>query len=155
MTKDANIKLISNDKLTAHFQDHLKDRPTDIQPDILNPENFPHVLPPDEIDINADAPSIEEIKDSLKSFKNGKCQGTDKIQAEHLKYNISNRFLLYLTLLLTTIWTTFEIPSSWLTSSITCLFKNKGMRSEANNYRGLSIMSTCSKVLTSIVNLEN
>ena len=32
-----------------------------------------------------------------------------------------------------------------------CLFKNKGSRSEAENYRGLSIMSTCSKVLTSLV----
>ena len=54
-------------------------------------------------------------------------------------------------LLLTTIWTTFIIPSSWLISSITCLFKNKGSRSEAENYRGLSIMSTCSKILASLV----
>ena len=43
MTKATNIKLISNDKLTAHFQDHLKDRPTDIQPEVLNPENVPHI----------------------------------------------------------------------------------------------------------------
>ena len=45
-------------------------------------------------------------------------------------------------LLLTTIWTTFIIPSSWLKSSITCLFKNKGSRSEAENYRGLSIIAS-------------
>ena len=54
-------------------------------------------------------------------------------------------------LLLTTIWTTFLIPSSWLISTITCLFKNKGSRTEAGNYRGLSIMSTCSKVLASLI----
>ena len=54
-------------------------------------------------------------------------------------------------LLLTTIWTTFIILSTWLKSSITCLFKNKGSRSEAENYRGLSIMSTCSKVLSSLI----
>ena len=53
-------------------------------------------------------------------------------------------------LLLTTIWTTFVIISSCLISSITCSFKNKS-RSESGNYRGLSIMSTCSKVLTSLV----
>ena len=53
--------------------------------------------------------------------------------------------------LLTTIWTTFIIPSTLLKSSITCLFKNKGSRSEAGNYRGLSIMSTCSKVLSSLI----
>ena len=54
-------------------------------------------------------------------------------------------------LLLTTIWTTFLIPSSWLKSSITCLFKNRGKRSEAENYRGLSTMSTCSNVLSSLI----
>ena len=69
MKKYANIKLISNDKLTAHFQDHLKDRPIHIQPEVLNEENIFHFLPPDEIDINTDAYSIKEIKDSLKSFK--------------------------------------------------------------------------------------
>ncbi len=140
MTKVSNTKLISNDALSAHFQDHLKERPIEIQPEVLNPESFPHVLPPDDIDINTDAPSIKEIKDSLKSFKNGKCQGTDKIHGEHLKYNTSDQFIMHLTLLLTTIWSTFVIPSSWLISSITCLFKNKGVRTEAGNYRGLSIM---------------
>ena len=68
-----------------------------------------------------------------------------------LKYNNSSRFYVYMMLLLTTIWTTFMIPSSWLISSITCLYKNKGSRSDAGNYRGLSIMSTCSKILASLI----
>ena len=54
-------------------------------------------------------------------------------------------------LLLTTIWTTFVIPSYWLILSIICLFKNKRSRSDAENYKGLSIMSTCSKILTCLV----
>ena len=54
-------------------------------------------------------------------------------------------------LLLTTIWTTFMVPSSWLISSTTCRFKNKGSRSDAANYRGLSIMFTSSKILIAIV----
>ncbi len=59
--------------------------------------------------------------------------------------------MVYLMLLINTIWTTLIIPSSWLTSSITFIFKNKGSRGEAGNYRGISIMSTCSKVLTSLI----
>ena len=59
--------------------------------------------------------------------------------------------MVYLMLLLTTKWTTFTVAPSWLISSITCLFKNKGSRSDAANYRGLSIMSTCSKILIAIV----
>ena len=77
--------------------------------------------------------------------------GTDLLYPEHFKYNTSNRFLIYLMLLLTTIWTTFILPSSWLKSSITCLFKNKGSRSDAWNYRRLSIIATCSKILSALI----
>ena len=87
----------------------------------------------------------------MKNFKNGKCLGTDLLHSEHLKYNNCTRFIVYVMLLLTTIWTTFIIPSTWLKSSITCLFKNNGSRSEAENYRGLSIMLTCPKVLSSLI----
>ena len=87
----------------------------------------------------------------MKKFKKGRCLGTDLLHPEHLKYNNSNRFLVYLMLLLTTIWTTFTIPSSWLISSITCLYTNKGSTSDAANYRGLYIMTTCSKILAALV----
>ena len=94
---------------------------------------------------------MSEVQDARKKIKNGKCLGTDKIYGEEVKYSISNRFMVYLMLILTTIWTNFMVPSSWLISSITCLFKNKGSRSDAANYRGISIMSTCSKILITIV----
>ena len=59
--------------------------------------------------------------------------------------------MIYLMLLINIVWTSFKLPSAWLISSITCLFKNKGSRSEAKNYRGLSIMATCSKIIISVV----
>ena len=116
-----------------------------------NPELFPHILPPENLTISSDIPTISEVQDARKQFKNGKCQGTDKIYGEEIKYNTSKRFMVYLMLLITTIWTTFLVQSSWLISSITCLFKNKGSRSNAANYRGLSIMSTCSKIIIALV----
>ena len=151
MAKHSEINIISSEKLTEHFKDHLKERVIEIQPEVKNPENYPHILPPNDINVNSDIPNISEVLDARKQFKDGKCQGTDKIYGEEIKYNKSHCFMLYLMVLLTTIWTTFTLPSSWLISSITCLFKNKGSRSDAANYRGLSIMSTCSKIILAII----
>ena len=151
MNKNTDPKLISTEKLSAFFQDHFSAKHVELQPEVISPENYPHILPPDDLIINSNIPEVSEVKDVMKEFKNGKCLGTDLLHPEHLKYNKSEQFIVYLMLLLTTIWTTFIIPSSWLISSITCLFKNKGSRSEAANYRGLSIMSTCSKILASLV----
>ena len=151
MHKHTDTNLITSEKLTEFFEDHLKEKPIDLQPEVMNPNDYPHILPPDDININSDIPSEGEVQEAIKKLKNGKCQGTDKIYGEELKYNTSSRFLVYFMLLLTTIWTTFILPSSWLISSITCLFKNKGSRSDATNYRGLSIMSTCSKIIIEVI----
>ena len=151
MTKKSDKTLISTENLSEFFEDHFKEKSSLIQPEVLTPEDYPHIIPPMDININSNIPDIAEVKDIIKGFKNGKFLGTDFLHPEHLKYNESNRFVVYLMLLLTTIWTTFVMPSSWLISSITCLFKNNGSRSEAENYKGLCIMSTCSKVLTSLV----
>ena len=151
MHKNTDTKLITSEKLTEFFKDHLNEKPVDLQPEVITPGLYPHVLPPDNININTDIPTVSEVNDARKRFKNGKCQGTDKIYGEEVKYNSSNRFMIYLMLLISTIWTSCILPSSWLISSITCLFKNKGSRSEAANYRGLSIMATCSKIIISIV----
>ena len=93
------------------FKDHFKDKNTELQPEVINPENYPRVLPPDDLTVNSNTPEIDEVQQVLKEFKNGKCLGMDLLHPEHFKYNKSNRFLVYLMLLLTTIWTTFIIPS--------------------------------------------
>ena len=78
---------------------------------MINPEHYPHILPPDNLHINSDIPIMSEVQDARNKFKKEKCQGTDKIYGEE-KYNFSNQFMVYLMLLLTTIWTTFMVPSS-------------------------------------------
>ena len=68
-------------------------------------------------------------------MKNGKC----------------SKLMQILVTLMTLIWSTITVPTSWLHSLITCLYKNKGDRMDADNYRGLSITSTCSKILIRII----
>ena len=151
MHKNSDTKLITNEKLSEFFEDHLKDKNIELQPEVMNPMDYPHILPPETNPPSSEIPTIAEVQDVIKGIKNGKCQGTDKIYGEEIKYNNSPKFMFYLMLLLTAIWTTFTLPPSWLISSITCLFKNKGSRRDAANYRGLSIMSTMSKIIIAVI----
>ena len=112
MHKHTDTKLITSEKLTEFFKDHLKKRTVDLQPEVITP----HVLPPDNV---TDIPTISGVNDTSERFKNGKCQGTDKIYGEEVRYNSFNRFMICLMILISTIWTSCILPSSWLISSIT------------------------------------
>ena len=150
MLKNSTVKTVDNNDLTDFFSDHFKSRHNDLQPELINPEQFSHI-PSDIVDLNCDPPTEKEVGDTIKKLKNGKCRGTDGIYSEQLKYNNAKKLLSMITTLMTMIWSTCLIPSIWLTSSITCLHKNKGSRLEAKNYRGLSIMATCSKILMALI----
>ena len=39
MLKHSNKLLISNKKLSEFFEDHFKDKPVELQPEVKNPEN--------------------------------------------------------------------------------------------------------------------
>ena len=83
---------IPNDKLKDHFKTHfaaLSPEP-DIPPEIDKPENFPY-LSDIGIHLNEEQPTEEELEDVLKSFKNNKSAGTDKLKTEGLKYNSSKK----------------------------------------------------------------
>ncbi len=47
---------------------------------------------------------------------------------------------------------TGDIPSEWLMATIVPLYKNKGDKCDANNYRGITLLSCVGKLLTSILN---
>ena len=48
LSKEAR-PLINPDKLEAHFSSHFADRPYIPQPELEHPEDFPHLLPPDDL----------------------------------------------------------------------------------------------------------
>ena len=49
MTKHSDINLIPSENLTDFFIDHLKDKPIEIQPEVINPGHYPHILPSHQI----------------------------------------------------------------------------------------------------------
>ena len=87
------------------------------------------------IAINGSEPTEKEVTESLKTFKNNKSGGTEKLKTEGLKYNQSRKLVEAILKLLVMIWTMIVIPTMWLHSSITCLYK-KGAMSEAKKLQG-------------------
>ena len=142
--------VIDPSKLKDHFAKHFDVRNVKSQPEIENPHLFPHVLPPDDISTSEAIPTEAEIKSTLKSQKDNKCQGIDKTYAEHFKYASSSKLTAAILLLFTLIWTMVAVPKTWLSAAITCLHK-KGSKSIAKNYRSIFIMNTLSRLLPRLI----
>ena len=142
---------ISNEKLKTHFENHFAARSPELPlpPELQNPEQYQH-LSDEVVMINEEFPDEVEVKNVLKSFKNNKSAGTDKLKTEGLKYNDSKKLVDVILLLLTLIWTYIKVPTTWLHSSINCLFK-KGLMGVAANYRGLSIGANMSRILAKVI----
>ena len=140
---------ISNEKLQVHFENHFAAQKLQLPPELEKPDEYPH-LKDEVIHVNEDPPDEKEVKDALKSFKNNKSAGTDKLKTEGLKYNDSKNLIKAIITLLTLIWTCIMVPTSWLHASITCLFK-KGLKTVAANYRGLSIGANMSRILAKVI----
>ena len=95
--------------------------------------------------------SETEIRDFVKNLKNSKASGIDGILNEYIKYSLDIMLPLYLKLF-NRILDTGELPEDWLTGLIIPIYKNKGSRDDANNYRGITLLSCLGKLFTSILN---
>ena len=45
-----------------------------------------------------------------------------------------------------------QIPESWTIGMIVPIYKNKGVKSDFDNYRGITILSCLGKLFTSVIN---
>ena len=145
---------ISSLKLEEHFKDHFKDRHISIPDEVANPHNYQYLAPPQErgnIRVDEEPPNTEETLKNIKKMKNGKCKDSQNIYAEYIKYNGSATLISLIITLLTLTWNLIATPKAWLHSTITCLYKNKGDKMDPENYRGLSITATLSKLFTAII----
>ena len=140
---------ISNNKLKIHFTNHFASRTIPTPPEIEHPENFPQLK--DQLyEVKENPPDLTETEKCLKTFKNNRSGGTDKLRTEGLKYNSSGKLLAAIVFLLMQMWMCVQVPSQWLQASITCLFK-KGSKVLASNYRGISIGANMSRILAKII----
>ena len=92
-----------------------------------------------------------EMNKLVKKLKNNKSNGIDNVINEFIKYSPSEYKLLILKLF-NTVLKTGLMPKDWLTSFISPAFKNKGSKSDPNNYRGISLISCIGKLFTALIN---
>ena len=96
--------------------------------------------------------NFDELEKVLKLTKNGKITEKDNINSELYKY-APEEFKLRLLQLLNNICRENRIPNECRNAVITPVFK-KGDRNEPKNYRGISILNTCYKVYSKILNMK-
>ena len=88
----------------------------------------------------------------FKLTKNGKTPGQDNINSELYEYT-PEEFKLKLLTFLNNVYRENYIPNEWINAVITPIFK-KGDRRKPQNYRGISILNTCYKIYSRILNMR-
>ena len=91
----------------------------------------------------------EEVEAAVKSLKKGKSAGVDNIPAELVQAG-GEAMIDALHIICSKIWRTGEWPTQWAQSLIITLPK-KGNLQKCQNYRTISLISHCSKVMLKIL----
>ncbi|KAK3780057.1 hypothetical protein RRG08_061825 [Elysia crispata] len=144
--KDAEGNTIFSQELqmtrwVEHFES-LLNRPPPIEP--------PEILPArNDLDINCDPPTLEEIENAVSLLNSKKAAGPDYIPPEALKAD-SKVSSTILHGLFEKIWTEEKYPNDWKEGHLVKIPK-KGDLSNCNNYRGITLLSIPGKVFTRIL----
>ncbi|PIK37320.1 hypothetical protein BSL78_25845 [Apostichopus japonicus] len=95
-------------------------------------------------------PTMIELEKAIDALSSGKAPGNDAIPPEVIKEGKAT-LLPHLHELICLCWREGQVPQSMRDAKIVTLFKNKGDRSDCNNYRGISLLSIVGKVFARVV----
>ena len=144
--KDLQGRLLTTERdqearWAEHFKDVLNRPPPIVEADIQEAET--------DLDVNTDPPNKQEIIAAIKTLKNNKAPGQDNLNAELFKADpeLSARILQPL---FTAVWEQERVPDDWTKGTIIKIHK-KGPLSDCNNWRGVTLLSTPSKILAKII----
>ena len=94
---------------------------------------------------------LEEVQEVIVKLKNHKAPGFDGVTNEYIKYSFE-RIGDTLTNIFNLTLSTGNFPEIWLLGIIKPIYKKKGLQSDPNNYRGITLVSCLSKVFTGVLN---
>eukprot|EP00914_Ancora_sagittata_P027530 GHVO01053773.1.p1 GENE.GHVO01053773.1~~GHVO01053773.1.p1 ORF type:complete len:416 (-),score=23.83 GHVO01053773.1:3-1250(-) len=95
--------------------------------------------------------SRENVLHILRSLDISKAPGPDGIQNIVLK-SCANSLSSPLAILFSRSLTEGQLPAEWKQASVIPIYKNKGVRSDARNYRPISLTSCVGKVMERLIN---
>jgi hypothetical protein len=91
-------------------------------------------------------PSLVEVKIATRKLKSYESPATDQIPVELIKAG-GETLCSEIHKLICSIWNKEEMPQQWKESIIVSIYK-KGDKTDYNNYRGKSLLSTAYKILS-------
>ena len=94
--------------------------------------------------------SVPEVKEALKTLKNGKAYGWDKIPNEALK-NLPDCMVNKITLLFNNIKSKGRMPNGWNRGRVTLVHK-RGQRELLGNYRPITVLVSLSSLFSKLLN---
>ena len=95
-------------------------------------------------------PTEDELRKAIDSLARGKAPGNDGIPGE--VFQAGKAVLLEpLHRLLCQCWQEGQVPQDMRDANIITLYKNKGDRSDCNNYRGISLLSITGKMFARVI----
>jgi hypothetical protein len=94
-------------------------------------------------------PSLVEVEIAIGKLKSYKSPGTDQIPAELIKAG-GETLCSEIHKVICSIWNKEELPQQWKVFIIVPIHKN-GDKTDCNNYRGISLLSTAYKILCNIL----
>ena len=109
----------------------------------------PHIEEGNDLNINLEPITKEEIEEAIRKLKYGKAPGPDSIPSEALKAHPATSTDI-LHDLLGNIWEKEEVPDEWREGYIVKIPK-KGDSSQCQNWRGIQLLSVPSKIFSRIV----
>ena len=95
-------------------------------------------------------PTIGEVQQALNQMKNRRAPGNDDITADLLKAG-GITVVTWLHEIFVDIWTIEEIVEDWTLAILIRLFKNKGDKTQCDNYRGISLLVVACKLFTRVI----
>jgi hypothetical protein len=144
--KDKNGKMLtSKSDQEARWREHFEEVLN--RPEPLTPASVEE--PSENLKVNIEPPTIDEIKEAIKHLKNGKAPGPDNLNAELFKAD-PDTAAEALHPLFDSIWKEEKIPSDWQNGSIVKVPK-KGNLADCNNWRGITLLSIPSKIFAKIM----
>ncbi|MCG8032789.1 MAG: hypothetical protein JAZ03_11525 [Candidatus Thiodiazotropha taylori] len=94
--------------------------------------------------------SVDEICTAINQLSNGKSSGPDRLLNEFFIYG-KDVLMPYLHILFNKLFTSSHFPEVWSMGEVIPLHK-KGDKSNVDNYRGITLLSTFGKLFTRILN---
>ena len=105
----------------------------------------------EELPINSGPFTLTELKAAASTLQRGKALGVDEVPVEILQIEKVQEMLLPI---INSFNTEEEAPHELLLARLVAIFKNKGSAKDANNYRGIALMSLVSKLFNKMLLLR-